>query len=212
MCDLNASGACAMDGAAHVGCHPKTQPCPTKAAFGFVDNSTGAVQPYLDIVKAYGWGNYMFQTNQGPSFPAHQFLFGATSAPSAADDHNGNFAAENTANGRPPDVLPCQQRQVALINPQGVEFTQIYPCFEHQTLTDLLDARGVSWRYYGGDGGVWTDSTASGIWIAPNSIEHICVAVGRNARARSGPRTSSSPHQQFCPTFPPTANCAASPG
>ena len=75
---------------------PKAQPCPTKAAFGYVDNSTGAVQPYLDLVKAYGWGNYMFQTNQGPSFPAHQYLFGATSAPSADDDHNGIFAAENT--------------------------------------------------------------------------------------------------------------------
>ena len=23
-----------------------------------------------------GVGNYMFQTNQGPSFPAHHFLFG----------------------------------------------------------------------------------------------------------------------------------------
>ena len=54
----------------------------TKAAYGFVDPSE--VQPYLDIVHAYGWGNYMFQTNQGASYPAHQFLFGATSAPTAA--------------------------------------------------------------------------------------------------------------------------------
>src|SRR5271166_2544889 len=95
MCDLNVYGACAMDGAANVQCMPNRQPCPTKPALGFVDNSTGAVQPYLDLVKAYGWGNYMFQTNQGPSFPAHQFLFGATSAPSANDDHNGIFVAEN---------------------------------------------------------------------------------------------------------------------
>jgi phospholipase C len=57
MCDLNASGTCAMDGAAHVECEPRAQGCPKKAAFGFVDNSTGAVQPYLDLVAAYGWGN-----------------------------------------------------------------------------------------------------------------------------------------------------------
>ena len=37
----------------------------------------------------------MFQTNQGPSFPAHQFLFGGTSAPNAGDDHVGIFASEN---------------------------------------------------------------------------------------------------------------------
>jgi hypothetical protein len=59
-----------------------------------IDNSTGSVQPYLDLVRAYGWGNYMFQTNRGSSFPAHQFLFGATSAPSAADDHKGILASD----------------------------------------------------------------------------------------------------------------------
>ena len=26
---------------------------------------------------------------------------------------------------------------------------EIFPCFERQTVADLLDARGVSWRYYG---------------------------------------------------------------
>jgi phospholipase C len=70
MCDLK-NGACAMDGAAHVGCTGNSQQCPAKAAYGFVIPSQ--VQPYLDLVNAYGWGNYMFQTNQGPSFPAHQF-------------------------------------------------------------------------------------------------------------------------------------------
>src|SRR5271166_3323615 len=97
MCHLDASGACKMDGAARVKCEPKGQKCPAKAAYGFVDNSTGAVQPYLDLVRAYGWGNYFFQSNQGPSYPAHQFLFGATSAPSAEDNHNGIFVAENLA-------------------------------------------------------------------------------------------------------------------
>ena len=212
MCDLNASGACAMDGAAHVACTAKSQPCPTRAAFGYVDNSTGAVQPYLDLVKAYGWGNYMFQTNQGPSFPAHQFLFGATSAPSAEDDHNGIFAAENTKT-RLPDVLRRVTTRVPLINPQGVEFTRIYPCFEHRTLADLLDAQGVSWRYYGQRrrrlDAIRTPAASGSRRMRSSTSVSRSV---RNARARSGPRTSSSPRQPFCPTFPRTANCAASPG
>src|SRR5208282_6629786 len=61
--------------------------------------------------------------------------------PSAADDHDGIFAAENM---QPPRaVAGCiadLATTVALINPQGVEFTRIFPCFERQTLTDLLDA------------------------------------------------------------------------
>jgi phospholipase C len=176
MCDLK-NGVCAMDGAANVACFPVAQPCPTKPEFGYVDNSTGAVQPYLDLVKANGWGNYMFQTNQGPSFPAHQFLFGATSAPSADYDHTGIFAAENTSGAA--GCAAATTSTVPLINPQGFEFTRIYPCFEHPTLTDLLDATGVSWRYYGSSGGVWGASKAAGIWMAPNAIAHICVASGQ---------------------------------
>jgi phospholipase C len=168
MCDLNGSGACAMDGAALIYCTAYSQACPPKPSFGYVDNSKGVVQPYLDLVKAYGWGNYMFQTNQGPSLPAHQFLFGATSAPSAQDDHGGVFAAEN-----PPGPSGCAApttTRVWAINSAGVEFMQFFPCFEHQTLADLLDAEAVSWRYYG----IHSD----GFWIAPNAIAHICVAVG----------------------------------
>ena len=83
LCDKNASGACAMDGAALVHCNAKAWPCPkAKAAYGFVDPSD--VQPDLDIAHYYGWANHFFQTNQGPSLAAHQFLFGATSAPTAA--------------------------------------------------------------------------------------------------------------------------------
>jgi hypothetical protein len=38
----------------------------------------GLLDPYLTLTLAtrYGWANRMFQTNQGPSYPAHQFLFG----------------------------------------------------------------------------------------------------------------------------------------
>jgi phospholipase C len=178
MCDLNiSSGACRMDGAAYVGCLPQTKLCPARVAFGYVDNSTGAVLPYLDLVKAYGWGNYFFQTNQGPSFPAHQFLFGATSAPSADDDHKGIFAAENGALGVIYGCNATAATTVPLINSQGVEFTQTFPCFEHQTLADLLDVRAVSWRYYG-----WNTLAlpiAGGMWLAPMAIKHMCVAVGQ---------------------------------
>ena len=145
MCDLNSSsGACRMDGAAYVRCLPQTKLCPTRGAFGYVDNSAGVLNPYLDLVKAYGWGNYMFQTNQGASFPAHQFLFGATSAPSADDDHNGNFASENspvtTGNG---GCASAPGVTVPEINAKGIVFANIFPCFERRTLSDLLETQGV---------------------------------------------------------------------
>jgi hypothetical protein len=53
------------------------------------------VAPYVTMAQQYGWANFMFQTNQGPSTPAHQFIFAGTSAPTEADDLNATFVAEN---------------------------------------------------------------------------------------------------------------------
>jgi phospholipase C len=170
MCDLNKSGACAMDGDASNVCTPNTgTTCPTLPEYMYVDNSTGILNPYLSIATQYGWSNYMFQTNQGPSYPAHQFIFGGTSAPSAADDAAGTYAAENVSPNKLSTVAGC----IALESTTVLEITTvnektaIYPCFEHETLSDLMDSADLSWKYY-------TPSTGS-IWTAPNSIDHICV-------------------------------------
>jgi phospholipase C len=196
MCDLDvASNTCKMDGAALVPCDPKAVPCPkAKAVYGFVDPSE--VQPYLDIVHNYGWANYMFQTNEGPSYPAHQFLFGATSAPSAADDHSGNFVSEGPGPGKATGCIAPPANLVPVINPQGVEFTKIFPCYERQTVGDLLNTGHVTWRYYGSDvTGAFHDSKVGGVWIAPNSINHICKAV--NGKCTGKEWTS---HLEFAPS------------
>ncbi len=161
-CDLDA-GVCKMDGAANNGC---VGTCPTRAAFHYVSNSASILNPYLTIATSYGWANYMFQTNQGPSFPAHQFIFGGTSAPSAADDAAAIFAAENLQpNKTNAGCIAPMGTTVELIEVSG-ENKSIYPCFEHQTLTDLLTDISVSWKYY-------TPSFGS-IWTAPDAIKHIC--------------------------------------
>jgi uncharacterized repeat protein (TIGR03803 family) len=72
------------------------------------------VLPYFQIAQQYGYANYMFQTNQGPRFPAHQFLLSGTSAPTnpgdttTCKDLKGKsyscyewFAAENGPLGSP---------------------------------------------------------------------------------------------------------------
>jgi|SRR5579863_1023357 len=170
MCDLDkTTGKCKMDGAGDIVCGYGK--CPTKPQFKYVDNSTGIVNPYLDLATQYGWGNYMFQTNEGPSYPAHQFIFGGTSAPSTEDDAIGTYASENVTQPSAPGTaitgcIALAGSTVKLITPEG-ENQKIYPCFEHQTLTDLLDSVNVSWKYYA--------PSAINLWNAPNSIQHICV-------------------------------------
>ena len=162
---------CRMNGAAGVSCAAqKGTVCPLHPQFKFVDNSTGIVNPYLVLATQYGWANYMFQTNQGPSFPAHQFLFGGTSAPSWWEDFNGVFAAENmTPNGSAGCTAPSTT-VVALISPSsapppyGTEASKMFPCFDHSTMADLVN----DWKYY--------TAGVKSIWTAPNAISHICQA------------------------------------
>ncbi len=121
------------------------------------------IQPYCQMATQGGFANRMFQTNQGPSFPAHQFLFGGTSA---VDDGSTEFASENTI-GTSSCIAPPSSWAASIL-PNGQAGPPAYPCFERGTLSDLLDAAGLSWRYYA------VGQFGGGIWVAPGSIQHIC--------------------------------------
>jgi phospholipase C len=158
-----------MTGADKIGvtCQKGATGCPpANPQFKYVDNSTGILNPYFQLAEQYTFGDRMFQTNQGPSFPAHQFIISGTSAPSPGSDL---FASENPAGVTNPNnntgcTAPAGEF-VKLIDPSGSEAQKAYPCYDHQTLADLLDNAGVSWRYYA--------PSAGSIWTGPNAIQHL---------------------------------------
>jgi len=162
-----------MDGAdlVEVGCAKGVTGCaPPNPQFTYVDPSD--VQPYFTMAETYTFGDRMFQTNQGPSFPAHQFIIAGTSAPTATSDL---FAAENLNVPSPnAGCIAAPGITVALIDPQGNESSSSYPCYEHQTLTDLLDAKGITWRYYA--------PNAGSIWTGPDAIQHMCQPQTQNGQ------------------------------
>ena len=133
-------------------------------AYGYVPRSE--TQPYLDLASQYVFADRMFQTNEGPSFPAHQYLISGTSttvqngAYKAADNPYDNDHANGGGCDAPPGTL------VDTIDANGDIGSPVYPCFERPTLGDLLDAKGVSWRYYQMELG-------TGLWHAYDAIRHI---------------------------------------
>ena len=140
-----------MDGADKIpiGCKAGATGCPPpNPQFQYVNPSE--VQPYFQMAEQYTFADRMFQTNQGPSFPAHQFIISGTSAPTATSNL---FASENVV--LPPNpgtntAAGCAGptgETVALIDPMGSEATRQFPCFEHPTLVDLLDSSGITWKY-----------------------------------------------------------------
>ena len=136
--------------------------CNPLTAFGYVPQAE--VQPYFQMAEKFVFADRMFQTNQGPSFPAHQYIFGATSTNAASSNllasENPRYANlnRNNCDGDPGSV-------VAMIDPGGSESTLLPPCFDHQTLADLLDAKGISWKYY--------TPGIGGLWVGPDAILHI---------------------------------------
>ncbi|HZZ65173.1 MAG TPA: alkaline phosphatase family protein [Candidatus Baltobacteraceae bacterium] len=95
------------------------------------------VQPYFDIAKEFVLGDHTFASQNGPSFPGHEYLIAGQAA--GADDD-------------PSDIEPwgCDAPSgttVPVYNSDG-STSNVFPCFDYQTLGDLLDNARVSWRYY----------------------------------------------------------------
>jgi phospholipase C len=146
-------------------------PCPPEALrpYGYVPRALA--YPYFAMATRYAFGDRMFQTNQGPSFPAHQYIISGTATPAR---NSTLIAAENpltswkgTTGGcdSPPSTL------VKLIDPQGREAQKMFPCFERPTIFDELSSRGLTWRYYQAHAG-------SGLWNGVDAIRHLRYASG----------------------------------
>lgn len=127
------------------------------------------IRPYHDMAVQYVAADHMFQTNQGPSYPAHLYIVSGT----ATEPQIRNYRVEDNpfqavtrkwrAGGcaSAPDVL------VSTIDVHtGSAGPDVYPCFDRPVLSDFLDRQHVSWRYY-------QQQSQNGLWHALNSIRHV---------------------------------------
>ena len=133
-------------------------------AYGYVPKTE--TQPYLDMASQYAFADRMFESNEGPSFPAHQYIISGTST----TDSTGKYkAADNPYSHHGANGGGCDAPQYVLvdtINQYGPFGNPVYPCFDRQTLGDLLDKKAISWRYYQTGLGV-------GLWHPFDAISHI---------------------------------------
>ena len=134
--------------------------CPRNFAYGYVPQAE--VQPYYQMAERYTFGDEMFQSSQGPSFPAHQYIVSGTST---NRDNSYWRVSEDTGNNdggcdSPPGTT------AKMINPAGREGRPVFPCFERSSIFDLLDGAGVSWHYYQANSG-------PGPWNAVDALKPI---------------------------------------
>jgi len=120
------------------------------------------VEPYWNMAERFTFADRTFESNSGPSFPAHLYLISG----------QGQFVASNPNHletthfawgcDSPPDA------RVSLIGPTGDEVPGPWPCFDFETLADVALGNGVTWRYYAPG----LDSLGS-IWSAYDAVRHI---------------------------------------
>jgi len=137
---------------------------PDLSAYGYVPRSE--VQPYFAMAEQYVFADRMFQTNAGPSFPAHQYILSGTSTISQGSPV---WASENPFTPQQKFTGGCDSPKgslVVLMGANGEESQEAYPCFDRPSLTDLVDTKGLTWHYYQAHLG-------PGLWSGPDAILHV---------------------------------------
>jgi len=168
------------------------------------------LDPYFQIAEGYSWANYAFQTNQGPSFNAHQFLFSGTSAPAEYGGSGSGpwtlFAVENATNlGLDYHFAGCVSDPNTVVNdldsasqnnnpwpPEGgtINYTPPYlymnnalpgyPCYTHPSLADLLDKPPTPLQPITWKYYIQSPQDDNSIWTAPNALSAICPFAPSN--------------------------------
>ena len=127
--------------------------------YAYVDPQESA--PYFAIAKKYAFADRFFQSNSGPSYPAHQYLIAGQS----------QLVAENPILTQKFQAWGCDSppgSYTMVLESNGQEEPGPFPCFDYQTLGDTMDSAGVTWRYYAPIIG-----TSGAIWSAFDAIRHV---------------------------------------
>jgi phospholipase C len=114
------------------------------------------VQPYFDMAAQYVLADHFHTSHIDASFAAHQYLIAAQAGRSV------NLpTAYWGCSSDPNDVITTLNDDRTIGPPEA-------PCFDYPTVGDLLDAKGLTWRYYAPH-----YDSAGGLWLGYLAVNHI---------------------------------------
>jgi phospholipase C len=117
---------------------------------------------YWSYAQTYTLSDQTFSSLHGGSFPNHMYTIAADNFEAIANPSNpGHPKFGYWGCDAPTGSL------VLLSDTNGKE-SNVFPCFDNQTLGDLLISAGVSWKYYAP-----TENTSGYEWNAMDAINHI---------------------------------------
>ncbi|MBV9232713.1 MAG: hypothetical protein JO030_01610, partial [Candidatus Eremiobacteraeota bacterium] len=135
--------------------------------FGYAPMSE--VKPYYEMATQYAFADHMFQSNQGPSFPAHMYIIAGRATdevllPNIVEDnpkHKGHKGVQQGGcDSSPGTTVPTINAETGKHGPSP------FPCFDPAVLSDFLDAKKLTWRYY-------QTHRGAGLWHGYDAIKHV---------------------------------------
>jgi phospholipase C len=158
-----------MDGFAQEG-YDGNHPAGTKM-YQYVNPSQ--IQPYWTLAQQYALADEMFQTQGSGSFTGHQDLI-AGGTRYTYNNHTGSIIdypkndSTNWTCGAPPGIVTSMLTK----NKQYLDGGGPFPCFTYAggTMRDLLDAKGVTWKYYAPPG---KNDSVGVLWNAYGAIQAV---------------------------------------
>lgn len=125
-----------------------------------------AIAPYWTMAKQYVLTDNLFQTQGSGSFTAHQDLIAGGTA---INKHEVEI--DFPARGPWGCDAPKGTHSTLLTDRGQLLFNQgPLPCFKYPTMRDLIDAKGLTWKYYTTP----TDNTGTGfLWNAYDAIRAV---------------------------------------
>ena len=163
-CVLKSYDGGKMDGfdLVHSNCSGKCPP-EDERAYGYIKPSQ--TRPYSAMAEQYAFAHRMFQSNEGPSFPAHLYIVADLVAGSRIRPAHRRKSAH--ASRRHHRRMRFSRRHArGPHRPARSESLYTFPCIERPTIFDLLNERHLSWRYYQAHKG-------SGLWNAADAFSQV---------------------------------------
>lgn len=127
---------------------------PPYPMYGIVPPSE--IQPYLSMANQYVLADRMFASNIDASFVAHQYLIAGQAAHAVNYQVGSTWGCDNSG----PVQMITKKRKLG-----GYESA----CFNYKTMRDLIEAKGLDWRFYAAANGAGTGY----IWSAFDAINAV---------------------------------------
>jgi len=136
---------------------PPHQTAPHGNYFAYAYVPRAQIAPYWQLAARYVLADRTFESNSGPSFPAHQYLIAGQS--------------ENVPDGPSTSIWGCDSppgTTEAQLTASGQSVPGPFPCFSYTTLADELDGAKLAWRSY-----TPTVHSSGGIFNAYDAVRQI---------------------------------------